>query len=122
MHDPISSGAMGSFAFVKNKGLLHPNKLMPSATSNLLVNSSSLPIPRPSTSARPVPVGILHLSGAKEIPFLLPITCTLFNNNSHLKCPHITLHQIIHFMLAGMPISTNLANPKDQTCRRPSQG
>ncbi|CAI0627443.1 unnamed protein product [Linum tenue] len=75
MHDPIGSSSMGRLPSVKNQGLLHPHSIIPFGSQNLLVDPCGLPVTRGSRSIRTVPIRVLGLLGAEEVPLLLQIPC-----------------------------------------------
>lgn len=77
MHDPIALDALRRPALVKHEGLLHPDILGP--TVDRLVGSGGFPVPRHGSPVRALPIGVLPVSRAKEVPLVLAELRFLYN-------------------------------------------
>ena len=102
MHDPICSFPMWSSTLVKDKGFLHPNRLL--SGPNNPVFSCSLVIACWGCSVSAVSIGILPVTGTEEVPLLV------ITPKERLFCAQLSNSKLVGFMISNsLQINLNSA-------------
>ena len=134
MHDPISLDSLGGPALIKNKSFLDTKIFRP--TIYCLISPRGLPISRYSCPVRPRPIGILPVSWAEKVPFLLSEfsflyifiynlqTQSLLTNclNKAVLVHNKSYNHLVKEKLRAYKQKTNQEVARDQTCKYPLPG